>query len=265
MRHTEAELTQVLVDRASGVPGTLDLAAITRRVRRYRRRRAMAGALAAAAAVTATIATVVNLAMPAQAPPPAATSHDDSAAVASGVQLPKTFERVGENLPPMPLIHSERFDTVGPIRTISYTSLSADLGYVVVCEDPRAWVVLRSNKLHGIYSYSVRRCGRGDPLHAPGLKPHGPQTMEVAVLPADAPLREPSEIGQSPGGDGTGSPRTLTPQCPRSSVKKCGGKYSISSLNREGMLERVRDEIGERPGTWAIGIYDSAARTPSPS
>jgi hypothetical protein len=265
MRHTEAELTQVLADRASGDPGAPDLAEIMRRGRRYRRRRGMAASLAVAAAVTATIVTVTSLAMPAQAPPPPATGHDDSVTIASGVRLPKTFELVGENLPPMPLIRSERFDTTGPIRTISYTPKSAHTGYVVVCEDPRAWVVLRSKELHGVYSGSTYRCGRGNPLHAPGVGSHGPQTMEVAVLPADAPIREPGEIRQSPDGDGTGRPRTATPECPRYSVKKCGGKYSSSSLQREGALERVRDEIGERPGAWAIGIYDSTATARSGS
>ncbi|MEU6789343.1 hypothetical protein ABZ912_60050 [Nonomuraea angiospora] len=48
--------------------------------------------------------------------------------------------------------------------------------------------------------------------HAPGVGLHGPQTMEVAVLPADAPIREPGEIRQSPNGDGTGRPRTFTPE-----------------------------------------------------
>lgn len=265
MKHTESELTQVLADRAPGDFGAPDFAAITRRGRRYRRRRGMAAALTVAAAVTATIVTVTSLAMPAQNPPPAATGHDGSPAVAPSVRLPETFELIGEKLPPMPLIRSERFDTTGPIRTISYTPKSAHTGYVVVCEDPQAWVVLRTKEHHGIYSGSAFRCGRGDPRHAPGVGLHGPQTMEVAVLPADAPIREPGEIRQSPDGDGTGRPRTFTPECPRNSLKKCGGKYSASMLLRKGVLERVRDEIGERPGRWAIGIYDSAATARSGS
>ncbi|MEV5895001.1 hypothetical protein [Nonomuraea fuscirosea] len=85
------------------------------------------------------------------------------------------------------------------------------------------------------------------------------------MLPADAPIREPGEIRRSPDGDGTSRLRTFTPECRRYSVKKCGGMYSNSSLRRKGVLERVRDEVGERPGTWAIGIYDSAAAARSGS
>ncbi|MFC4116733.1 hypothetical protein [Nonomuraea zeae] len=252
MRHMESDLRQLLTrqmdERAGGEPAP-NLGAIVRRGRRIRRVRRMAAAGAAvAAAVTAAMLVTdpvqVKEAIVAQRPV-------DSVRVRPGPRLPEKYEVVlGAKRYDLPLLHSERFETVGVERTVTFDPVSLSTGHKVACEDPRAWVVVVGKLKGGETGGETGRCGPAsgghhDRLSAPAGWLERPQTLRIWVFPADAPVREVAEAV-------TGCP-------PVGKSKECDETAQSVALMNPEVRERLSAEVGERPGAWAAGIYDGPA------
>ncbi|GAA2211366.1 hypothetical protein GCM10009850_068250 [Nonomuraea monospora] len=249
MTHTESDLRELLTRRAREQGGGAGLDAIIRRGRRVRRTRRAFMAGAAALAVT-TVALAGMQLRPAG--PPVAQQPVDSAQVEQPVpEVPGKFEvRLGAKQFDMPLIHSERFDTLGA-RTVTFTPTSTYTGSKVLCEDPRAWVVTTERLKGGESGGGAARCGDGrggmhhDELSAPDGWLDGPQTLKVWVFPSDAPVREVAKAvtGCRMFGKDTG----------------CDESAQLHALTNPKVRERLLAELGERPGRWAVGIYDRPA------
>ncbi|MCG5220139.1 hypothetical protein [Streptosporangium sp. KLBMP 9127] len=246
MTHTENDLRELLSERAAAGDGSPRLDDIVRRGRRIRLRRRAVSTVLAGAAVVSVVAVTAPFAAGA---PQVKQVPADSARLESGPKLPKTFRvLLGAVDFTMPLIHSERFTTVGSGKTIKFTPTSYYTGNKVVCSDPRMWVLIREKLKGGKAGGSLRRCsgdggGHHDERSAPDGWLDGPQSMKVWVFPADAPIYESGPRAKD-----------CAPQ-----AKKCHGKYTFRTLFRSTGVEQLEAEIGERPGSWAIGVYDSPA------
>ncbi|MDP9847004.1 hypothetical protein [Streptosporangium lutulentum] len=261
MRHTEGDLRKLLTEqgreRAHGPSVHLD--AIVKRGHRTRRiRRAVTAGAAVAFAVIA-VGPVSGLltgpsgvveTMVAQRPV-------DSARVDPGPKLPETFPVVlGANKFDLSLIHSQRFETEGVARTVTFTPSSFFTGYKVVCDDPRAWVVISHQLKGGESGGAIGRCdgsvgGHHDRLSAPSNWLKRPQSLQVWVFPADAPVREVA--------------KAVTGCKPILESKGCDERAQSSALGSPEVRERLTAEVGEQPGEWAVGIYDRPAAEPVPN
>ncbi|MGR6914432.1 hypothetical protein ACU635_09295 [[Actinomadura] parvosata] len=251
MRHTENDLRDLLTERAEGQDGApAHLDTILRRGRRIRRTRRAVTAGAAALAVAALA--VIGLPLRPEGAP-VAQQPVDSAHVEPppGPEIPATFEvRLGAEQFDLPLIHSERFDTVGPGRSVTFSPTSTSTGYKVVCEDPRAWVVTAHPLKGGERGGAAARCGRGlggqhDHLSVPAGWLERPQSLQVWVFPSDAPVLEVAQAvkGCRRAGRETGCDESALP----------------STLLDPKVRKRLEAEVGERPGRWAVAIYDRPA------
>ncbi|MFC5821313.1 hypothetical protein [Nonomuraea harbinensis] len=260
MTHSTSDLERLLnergQERAGGGP-TAHLDRIIRRGRRIRRaRRAVAAGGTLAIAVVA--AGLVNGLLAGASRPDRSTvaqSPADSAQVKPAVKLPESFHVVlgGKNFY-LPLLRSERFTTTGAAKTVTFTPASYYTGYKVVCDDPRAWVVIQTKLKSGEIGGTSGRCdppsgGHHDKLSAPADWLKRPQSLKVWVFPADAPVRE---VAQAVAG---------CPLTPKS--KECDDEAAAHALMRPEVLERLSSEVGERPGSWAVGVYDRPSPTPS--
>ncbi|WP_030921546.1 hypothetical protein [Streptosporangium amethystogenes] len=256
MRHTESDLRKLLTEhgqeRAHHGPSA-HLDAIIKRGRRMRRiRRAMTAGTAVAFAVT--VAGLVNgvLTGPSRADETTAARRPvDSARVGSAPKLPERFPVVlGAEKFDLPLIHSQRFETVGVARTVTFTPTSFFTGYKVVCDDPRAWVVTAEQLKSGELSGTAGRCGGSvgghhDRLSAPSNWLKRPQSLKVWVFPADAPVKEVA--------------KAVTGCQPILKSKECDERAQSHALMHPKVRERLLAEVGEQPGGWAVGIYDRPA------
>ncbi|MGC5009168.1 hypothetical protein ACLQ2R_00230 [Streptosporangium sp. DT93] len=182
----------------------------------------------------------------------------DSAQVTPGAQLPEEFPvRLGADTFDLPLVHSQRFETEGVTWTVTFTPSSFFTGYKVVCDDPQAWVVISHQLKSGEPGGTAGRCsgsmgGHHDRLSAPSDWLKRPQSLQVWVFPADAPVREVAEAVT-----GCRSIRKST---------GCDEMAQSRALAHPKVRERLLAEIGERPGGWAVGIYDRpAAAEPVPN
>ncbi|GAA2996206.1 hypothetical protein [Streptosporangium longisporum] len=263
MRHTESELRKLLTEhggeRAHHGP-SVHLDAIVKRGRRTRRiRRAVTGGTAAAFAVAAVGLVNGLLTGPSgMAETMVAQRSADSAQVDPGPKLPEKFPVVlGANKFDLPLIHSQRFKTEGVTRTVTFTPSSFFTGYKVVCDDPRAWVVTSHQLKSGEGGGTAGRCREGvgghhDRLSAPSDWLKRPQSMQVWVFPADAPVKEVA--------------KAVTGCRPIWKSKGCDETAQSRELMHPEVRERLLAEIGEQPGGWAVGIYDrSATAEPAPN
>ncbi|MEW9547963.1 hypothetical protein [Nonomuraea sp. NPDC050783] len=258
MTYSTSDLERLLNERGEARAGggpTAHLDIIIRRGRRIRRtRRAMVAGGALAVAVVA--AGLVN-ALPAGAPrldrSAVAQSPADSAQIKPAAKLPGSFHVVmGNKNFSLPLLHSERFTTTGAVRTVTFTPASYYTGYMVVCDDPRAWVVIQGKLKGGEAGGTSGRCaplggGHHDKSSAPADWLKRPQSVKVWVFPADAPVRE---VAQAVAG------------CPLTrKSKECDDEAAAHALMRPEVRERLSSEVGERPGGWTVGVYDR----PSPA
>jgi len=260
MKPTETDLRKLLTDHAhvrggGEPPARLDV--IVRRGRRIRRtRRTLAASTAAVLAVTALGLVNGLLAGPPQANvATVAQPPVDSAQVEPGPELPGTFiVKLGAKQFDLPLLRSQRFETMGVARTVAFSPTSFSTGYKVVCDDPQAWVVTSGKTKSGEPSGTAGRCGAGggghhDELSAPSDWLKRPQSMRVWVFPADAPVQKVAEAV-------TGCP-------PSTKSKGCDESAQSVALFHPEVLERLSAEVRERPGRWAVGIYDRPAETDS--
>ncbi|AQZ68628.1 unnamed protein product [[Actinomadura] parvosata subsp. kistnae] len=247
MRHTENDLRDLLTERAEDQDGDLaQLGTILRRGRRIRRTRRAVTAGVAALAVAALA--VIGLPLRPEGAP-VAQQPVDSARVEPppGPEIPATFEvRLGAEQFDLPLIHSERFGTLGRGRSVTFTPTSTWTGYKVVCEDPQAWVVTAHRLKGGERGGAAARCGDGlggqhDRLSAPADWLERPQSLQVWVFPSDAPVLE---VARAVRG------------CRKTG---CDESALISGLLDPKVRKRLEAEVGERPGRWAVGIYDRPA------
>ncbi|GGP17486.1 hypothetical protein LDL08_43060 [Nonomuraea glycinis] len=260
MRSTENDLRQLLNEHAqeksAGEPPA-HLDAIVRRGRRIgRTRRAVAAGATVAVVVTA--AGLMNgllIGSPSADVATLAQSPADSAQVEPGPKLPEKFSVVlGAERFDLPLIHSQRFETMGVARTVTFSPTSFSTGQKVVCDDPQAWVVTAQRLKSGELGGSAGRCessvsSHHDRLSAPSDWLKRPQSLQVWVFPADAPVRQVAEVV-------TG--------CPQTPVSKgCDESAQSQALMRPEVRERLSAEVGERPGRWAVGVYDRPAQTTS--
>ncbi|WP_188188705.1 hypothetical protein [Nonomuraea sp. SYSU D8015] len=260
MRHTETDLRRLLTDQAhrqGGGEPSVRLDAIVRRGRRLRRtRRALTAGTAVVLAVTAV--GLVNGLLPRSPRANVATAAQppvNSAQIEPGPKLPDMFNvRLGAVEFDLPLIHSQRFETMGVARTVTFSPSSFSTGYKVVCDDPRAWVVTAGKLKGGERGGGVGRCGDSagghhDERSAPSDWLKRPQSMQVWVFPADAPVKKVAKAV-------TGCPSAIK-------SRGCDEAAQSRALFDPEVLERLSAEVGERPGRWAVGIYDRPAGTDS--
>ncbi|MEU4514433.1 hypothetical protein AB0G05_33450 [Nonomuraea wenchangensis] len=248
---TEGDLRALLDERGhhpGGGEPAVSLDAIVHRGRRIRRVRRIRRALAAGGALAATVTLASTLPILRQEAPPVsitASRPADTADMERVPEPPATFQvKLGAKEFELPLIHTERFSTVGVPRTVTFTPVSRYTGFTVVCADPQDWVVTINDTKSGEPSGTSGRCGKGggghhDELSAPADWLKRPQSLEVWVFPADAPIGKVLE--SIPGCDSTG----------------CGKGGEAVALSRPEVLERLSAEVGERPGAWAVGVYDA--------
>ncbi|MFC5828692.1 hypothetical protein [Nonomuraea insulae] len=253
MRHTESNLRTLLEQHATGEEPVPHLDAIIRRGRRTRRtRRALSVGAALTVAATAVFLTgpiLTDRSVVAAQPP-------SSAQVEAPPELPESFPVVlGAERFSLSLIHSQRFNTTGAGKTVTFTPTSVSTGYKVVCGDPRAWVVVSTSLKGGERGGTSGRCGDGvgghhDRLSAPSGWLKGRQAIQVWVFPPDAPVvKVAEELGRC---------RQFTKSA------TCDEKAAGATLSRRDVLERLSAEVGERSGEWAVGVYDHpAAETPA--
>lgn len=259
MKPTESDLRELLNEHAEAgsagrPPAQLD--AIVRRGRRMgRTRRAVAAGATAAVAVTA--AGLMNgllIGSPSANVATVAQPPADSAQIEPGPKLPEKFSVVlGAERFDLPLIHSQRFETVGVARTVTFSPTSFSTGHTVVCDDPQAWVVTEQRLKGGELGGSAERCKSSvsthhDRLSAPSDWLERPQSLRVWVFPANAPVRQVAEAV-------TGCPQTPV-------TMGCDESAQSQALMDPEVRERLSAEAGERPGRWAVGVYDRPAKTP---
>ncbi|MET8142883.1 hypothetical protein ABZU32_21475 [Sphaerisporangium sp. NPDC005288] len=255
MTFTEADLRAALADDLrAGLP---DVPGIVRRGHRIRRGRAasavtLAGAAAAAAAVL--------IARPGLDPAAVDRTPVTAATVAPPAGLPAMNDL--DN----PLIRTVVSTTLITGREITFRPLSVDTSYKIVCDDPRAWVAVRTSDgmglsgrcgTDGIGNYFTRASVPSDWLRRP-------QRLRVWVFPADTPI-----IDHRPRANET--ERYAGCKVVDDSVGRCDGGYLAEMLLQPGRVEKLATRLGPRPGRWAIGVYDgpeatlSATPTPTPS
>ncbi|MFG6202410.1 hypothetical protein [Nonomuraea sp. JJY05] len=254
MRHTENDLRTLLTEHfqeQAGREPSAHLDAIVWRGRRMRRtRRAVTSGAAAVIAVTAVgLGNGLLTGAPQTGGVTAAQPSADSAQVEPGPKLPENLPvRLGAEQFDLSLIHSQRFETVGAARTVSFTPTSFSTGFKVVCDDPQAWAVTVEKLKGGEKGGAVGRCGEPagshhDELSAPADWLKRPQSIQVWVFPADAPVQE---VAQGVKG------------CPKK-AKLCDETAQL--LWRPEVRERLSAKLGETPGRWAVGVYDRPAGT----
>ncbi|SEL43825.1 hypothetical protein [Nonomuraea pusilla] len=256
MRHTESDLRALLTEHSqerAGREPSAHLGAIVRRGRRMRRTRQAVTAGAAAVLAVAAVGVGNDLLTGAPRADRAAAAQPPthSAQVEPGPKLPDSLPvRLGAEKSDLSLIHSQRFETMGVARTVSFTPTSSSTGFKVVCDDPRAWVVTVLRLRGGESGGGTARCGESagahhDRLSAPSDWLKRPQSVQVWVFPPDAPVQEVAK-----GATG----------CPKK-AKQCDETARL--LWRPEVRERLSAKLGELPGRWAVGVYDRPAGTGS--
>ncbi|GAA2305090.1 hypothetical protein GCM10010149_63540 [Nonomuraea roseoviolacea subsp. roseoviolacea] len=261
MSYTESDLRELLNDHGHGRAGrepSAHLDAIVRRGRRIRRirrtRRAVTAGTALAFAAVAAAGLTGLLPAGAQRGERVAVAQrpvDSARVVTLGPELPETIPVVlGAPKFDLGLIHSRRFETVGAGQKVTFTPTSVYTGFSVVCDDPRALVVYRQRGRSDEPTGGSGRCGgsisgHNDKKSVPSDWLKRPQSLEVWVFPADAPVRKVAEAVNG---------------C-RPRDEKCDESAQIAALANPEVRRRLSALVGEQPGRWAVGIYDRPAPT----
>ncbi|WP_405145999.1 hypothetical protein OG589_03250 [Sphaerisporangium sp. NBC_01403] len=249
---TENQLRTVLAERGGDGPKRpARLEEIAERGRRVRLRQ-RATAFAALAGAAAAIAALSGVVVPGFGKDTAATSVQ----VTTGVQLPETVEG---SLDELSLIHVETHEFVGQRVEVTFRPTTAYTGRAIRCADPMAWVLVREGPpllvREGPPRFSHVEFSRCDARQGSGLDSQhteesvdagwlaGPQTIEVWVFPADAPISD-------------GPPGDPYANCKVADRKQgtCDGKFTQETLASKP--ERIAAAVGRRPGLWSVGIYD---------
>ncbi|TDD06147.1 hypothetical protein E1292_15855 [Nonomuraea deserti] len=240
-RFTEDDLRAVFCEnsvREAGSPPRVS--EIRRRGTRSRlRRRVTAGA--AVAALAGAAATVVPLtgAM-------VAWSGETATSSQAGVELPRTLEsRYG----PVSLIFGQTYRSVGERERITFRPTSVHTGVALRCADPKAWVLVRDTKGTWNDLTPCVRLGRGLQVQYEerSVTPdwlRAPQSLEVWVFPADAPIGSPT----------TGDRCALADR----RAGTCDGPWDREAIT--AMPERLAAATGPSRGLWSIGVYDQEPR-----
>ncbi|MDP4507554.1 hypothetical protein [Nonomuraea turcica] len=239
-QYTEDDLRTAFNERSRrehGLPP--DVTEITRLGGRARRRRRTATA-AALAAGALTVGVAILPVLYGNAPGPTS-----SAQVTSGLELPQTLE--GLHRRQVSLIQEETHQSLAKGELVTFKPTSVNTGFSIRCADPQAWVLVRSVHDPGQWT-DFGRCGerKGNSLDsqndAQSVPPgwlERPQSMEIWVFPADAP------IGSSAG-------------CDIEARKKgaCNAPFDHETLILAPEL--LANQLGPREGApWWIGVYDT--------
>lgn len=251
MKHTESNLRTLLEKHAHDATGREPVPHLDAIIRRGRRTRRARHALSAGAALAVAASAAVLLTGPVRTDLAVGAQPPSSARVEAPPELPERLPVVlGAERFTLSLIHSQRFGTTGVGRTVTFTPTSVSTGNKVVCADPRAWVVVSTPLKSGEPGGTSGRCGDGvgghhDRLSAPSGWLKGPQAIQVWVFPSDAPVvKVAEELGRC---------RQFTKSA------TCDEQAASVALFHRDVLERLSAEVGERPGEWAVGIYDRPA------
>lgn len=255
MRHTESDLRRLLterIERQAGHEPPARLEAIVRRGRHTRRARRTVTAGTAILTVAAAGWAYGLLPGPLRPDGTTVAQHPaDSARIEAGPELPEKFPvELGGKRFDLTLLHSQRFGTMGAARTVTFTPTSHYTGHRVVCDDPRSWVVTRTRLKGGESGGAAGRCmewlgGHHDQLSAPSGWLERPQSLRVWVFPADAPIWEVK--------------KDITGCRPSAEPEGCDESALTHALMDAKVRERLSALVGERPGGWAVGIYDRPA------
>ncbi|MEV4295489.1 hypothetical protein [Microbispora rosea] len=250
MRHTESDLRTLLDERGRERAGGGPAAPVDAIVRRGRRMRRTRRAVTAGAAVAFTITAValgngLLTGRPGADRTTVAAQPTGSAQPARWPKLPDRFSVVlGAEKFDLRPIKAWRFETMGTGQTLTFTPTSYYTGYKVVCDDPRAWVVVALPLKGGETGGSAGRCGDSpgghhDRLSAPSgwLRPG--RSLRIWVFPSDAPV-----------------PKAA---CPAS--VKCDETAQGRALLRPEVRDQLSAVVGERPGRWTAAVYDRADKT----
>ncbi|MFD0470010.1 hypothetical protein ACFQ0B_18005 [Nonomuraea thailandensis] len=137
---------------------------------------------------------------------------------------------------------------------MTFVPTSTSTGYKVLCDDPRAWVTLTLALKSDEPGGASGRCGTSfgghhDERSAPDDWLKRPQSLQVWVFPADAPVRKVAE-------EVTGCP-------PVRKGTECDESAQLRALGNPEVRERLLAEMGERPGRWAVAVYDRPAASGS--
>ncbi|MEU9884742.1 hypothetical protein [Sphaerisporangium sp. NPDC051011] len=238
-QYTESDLRAVLDEYSGEGPRQpVHLEEIVRRGRGARLRRRVTAGAALAGAVAAVVGVAGLHGLDGGAPPPGPAS---SARVTNGVDLPDSVDtRIGGR---MALIHFETHTSVGTGVKVTFQPTSLNTGFSIRCADPQVWVLVRDLGAPG-GSAALGRCGQGDgggvdsqydwqSAHPGWLRT--PQSLEIWVFPADAPI-----VSKARPGDGAFDMEMVTTA-----------------------PERLASMVGHRPSAWAVGVYDKPAATPA--
>ncbi|MDF5751894.1 hypothetical protein [Spongiactinospora sp. TRM90649] len=260
MRHTEGNLRALLDERASGDRGGApDIEAIVRRGHRLRRGRYLASAVLAGVAV-ASVAGVTGL-MANGTAAPVAVGPMSSAKIttpAPDLRLPPTMDVVVKTtirdakIRWVPLIEQRRSTTAGK-AAMTFRPSSVDTGFTLLCSDPRAWVLTRYERTGEAPSGGISRCGdhmswdfNERRVSRDWLKK--PQSLKLWVFPADAPIN-PTDLVD-------GEVLKVCALGKAGEAQRCDPTIS-GDFRDVGLADRLAAQFGERPLSWAVGIYDA--------
>jgi hypothetical protein len=247
MRYTESDLRTLLDEHGRERPGREPAAPLDAIVRRGRRMRRTRRAVTAGTAVAFTVAAValgngLLTGRPEADRTTVAARPADSARPAHWPKLPDRFSVVlGAEKFDLRPIKAWRFETMGTGQTLTFTPTSYYTGYKVVCDDPRAWVVVALPLKGGEKGGSAGRCGDSlgghhDRLSAPSgwLKPA--QSLQIWVFPSNAPVSKAA--------------------CP--AAGECDETAQGRALLRPEVRDQLSAMVGEQPGRWTAAVYDRA-------
>ncbi|TDD22580.1 hypothetical protein [Nonomuraea diastatica] len=243
---TEDDLRAVFAENSVREVGSPPRVSEIRRRGTRARRRVMAGAAVAALAGATATAVPLTGAMVAWSGE-AATGVP--ARFQAGVELPRTLEsRYG----PVSLIFGQTYQSVGEKVRITFRPTSGHTGVALRCADPEAWVLVRDTRGTWDDLAPCVRLGQGLQVQYDerSVTPdwlRAPQSLEVWVFPADAPIGSPTQADRCALADRRAG--------------TCDGQWDREAIT--AMPERLAAETGPRRGLWSIGVYDQEPRSGS--
>ncbi|MFD1547850.1 hypothetical protein [Nonomuraea guangzhouensis] len=237
-QYTEDDLRVMFAEHSAREDGRAPVVSeIKRRGARTRQRRWVTAGATLAGAAAAVVAFAGVMVPSLGAPTAGSTAH-----VLTGAGLPQT---VTSPQGPLSLLFGRTYQAVGERVRVTFQPTSVYTGFAIKCADPNVWLLVRSVTT----PWSVfGRCGvRGSGLDIQNdeksVTPdwlRAPQTLEIWVFPADAPI-----MG--------------SPSCTLADRRegRCDRPWDREAVPK--MPERLAAELGpQRGSTWTVGIYDKA-------